>query len=127
MRSGFVDDAIGFVLGFFFGCCGLALAGLWLRDYLRGAALGIVARMTLGVLYAVIAQPSTGIAHVNLDGSPIGSEFPWELVLAFGIGTACTLGGIAGAIWAFGGGSDDDGDDPPEPPPEQWVRYDRRR
>jgi hypothetical protein len=120
------EDFLGFAMGFFLGCCGLFVAAFWLRgDYVRGALIGIGARMTLAfVLGAVSAAPGE-IERVDLGGS--GSGVPWELVAAFAIVVVLVVGLAAGAIWAFGGRDDDDDQPPPKPPSDDggYVTFTR--
>lgn len=114
-------DLIGFVLGFFFGCCGLLVAGFLVPDYFRGAVVGLLTRMGLGVVLSVAADASGHLQ--SFDPNTV----PYELLLAFGIAMTFVLGTIAGAIWAFGG-RDEDEDEPPPPPPadQEYVTFTRR-
>lgn len=123
------DDIVGFIVGFFLGCCGITIAALFGRQrYLRGALAGYGVRVLVSVAIAAVSFAPVGVQRGSLNGGTIVRDVPWELVLGFVIVTVFGAALIGGAIWAFGGAGDDDDDDP-EPPrsPEdfQYVTFSR--
>jgi hypothetical protein len=125
MKDQSTSDVIGFVLGFVLGCCGLLITIFFLRDSIRGAALGLAANVALGTVAGVVTKAQGNL----LELAPAWPQtLPWELLLlTFGIGTTLLMATIAAAIWAFGGsGDDDDGpQDPPRPDDHQYVTFTR--
>lgn len=117
-RHTLLDDVIGFILGFFGGCCGLAFAFLLFRgEYVRGAVFGIVAQMGLTFLFSALAE-------IVVLGSAIDlATFRWEPFAMFAICLVCPTTLIATGIWAFGGG--DAGSDEPRANID-YVTFDRR-
>ena len=99
--------ALGFVVGFFTGCCGIVMSALAFPRYLPGAVLGLGVRIGLAMLFA-LGEVS---ASADIDVSQWGRHVPWELVGAFVIGTVAVTAFVAGIFWVLDGFDDDDDDD----------------
>ncbi len=114
-----LDDVLGFILGFFGGCCGLGFAFLLFRgEYVRGAVMGIVAQMGLTFLLSALAE------FVVLSHSVDLATFRWEPFAMFAVCLVSSTTLIATGIWAFGGG---EGAAPDEPRGHvDYVTFDRR-
>ena len=117
-RSPF-DDAIGFLLGFFGGCCGLLFAFVLFRgESVRGAVMGIVAQIGLTVLVAFLTE------FVALSNQIDLATLRWEPFAVFGVCTVFLLTTIATGVWAFAG-TDEDGAREPSRDID-YVTFDRR-
>lgn len=116
----------GFLIGLFGGCCGLLVTSLVLRrEYFPGSVYGFAFSFVLSASLAAVG------ALAEVDWQDLGQDYPWELVVAFGVGTVALFTIVAAGVWAFGGTDDQpevvDGGGPSEPPPSEWVTYENPR